>query len=151
MRHESCDRARRWISISLDEGLAELEERLLGAHLGACAACRAFEKRATVATHALRSAELLPLARQITLPAPRRLIGLRVASASAAAAVVLAVVGGLALATSSDQVGPTVLRQAANVQNTEVLDAREARRKAMVPQQNGPLFSHVQMARGDRI
>lgn len=153
MRHESCDRARRWISVALDDGLAELEGRLLEAHLARCADCRAFEERARLVTAELRRAELIPLACPIALPVrPRRLSGLRVASASAAAAAAaLAVVGALTLATSNDQVQPSFLRQTANVPNTEAFDLREARRTAMVPRQIAPLFSHVQMARAEKI
>jgi Putative zinc-finger len=151
MRDERCERARRWISIALDDELAELEERLLATHLTRCAECRAFERRTRAVTEGLRSAELVPLGRQLTLPVRRRLTGVRVASASAAAAAVLAVVGGLTLATSTDQVRPAFLTQPASVMNTEVVDARELRRTELVPHLAGPHFSHVQMARRDRV
>lgn len=146
MRHESCDRARRWVSVALDENLSDLEGRLLDIHLSRCDECRGFERRVAASTAELRNAGLVPLERPIALPhRPRRLSAFRVASASAAAAAV-AVFGVLALATSSEQVRPALI-----VRDTEANDVRQARRAQMVAGRPTPQFTHVQMARGDKI
>lgn len=146
MRHESCDRARRWVSVALDEGLSDLEGRLLDTHLSRCDECRAFERRVCAVTRELRHAELVSLERPIALPhRQRRLSGFRIASASAAAAAV-GVFGVFALATSGEQVRPAL-----NVQDTEAFDVRQARRAQMVSPRPAPQFTHVQMARGDKI
>ena len=39
LQPRNCDRARAWVSLRLDDEISELEERLLEAHLGRCAAC----------------------------------------------------------------------------------------------------------------
>lgn len=144
MRHESCDRARRWVSVALDEGLSDLEGRLLDVHLSRCDECRAFERRVGGITRELRDAELVSLERPIALPhRQRRLSAFRVASASAAAAAAVAVFGVFALATSGEQVRPAL-----NVQDTEAFDVRQARRAQMVSPRPAPQFQHVQMARG---
>jgi len=65
---------------------------MLDSHLVRCAACRAFAADAADLTTALRTAELVPLERPISLPQPRRTMR-RAAQFGAAAALVAAAVG----------------------------------------------------------
>jgi hypothetical protein len=152
MRHESCDRARRWVSLALDEGLSDIETRLLRAHLARCSDCRVFEASVSSVTGTLRSADLVTLAAPITLPVRRQRFGtLRVASASAAAAAAaVAAFGVLGLVSSNEQVRSSFPSQFANVRNTEEVDVRAARRAEMITRLH-PQFAHVQMARADRV
>lgn len=145
MRHESCDRAHRWASLALDEALSDLETRLLEAHLAGCAECRGFEQRIGALTGQLRTAELVRLENPIALPKrPARFGAIRIASASAVAAAALLVFGVLSL-TSNDRV-----QQFPNVRDTEAFDLRQARRTELVPKLR-PAFTHLQMARPDRL
>lgn len=96
-RSRSCDQARSLVSLRLDDELSELEQALLDAHLGACAACAAFSVDVLAATAQLRSAPLERLDHPVALPAPTRryLRNLQTAAAGAvaAAAVVAGVIG----------------------------------------------------------
>src|SRR3712207_2875005 len=97
-RSRACDQARSLVSLRLDDELSELEQALLDAHLGACAACASFSIDVLAATAQLRAAPLEQLDAPVTLPAaPRRayLRGLQTAAAGAvaAAAVVAGVIG----------------------------------------------------------
>ena len=150
LRHENCDRARRWASLRLDEALSELESRLLDTHLATCSECRSFEESVSAFTAKLRAADLVALERPVALPPRRRRLGggLRVASAAAAAAGVVSF-GFVALTTSSDRVQP--FERVSNVRNTEVLDVRELRRSEMRPPRLAPLFTHVRLSRPDRV
>jgi predicted anti-sigma-YlaC factor YlaD len=143
MRHESCDSAHRRVSVALDEGLSDLEKRLLDSHLAKCEECRAFEQRVRAITFELRAAQPVQLERQIELP-PRRQVftRVRVASASVAAVAAVAVFGIFALSTSGDRVQPSF----ANVRNTDAFDARAARRTQMVAPLPQRPYHHVQMA-----
>jgi hypothetical protein len=94
-RSRACDQARALVSLRLDDELSELEQALLDAHLGACAACTSFAADVEAVTTQLRRAPLVGLDRALTLPAaPRRayLRGLQTAAAGAVAAA--AVVAG---------------------------------------------------------
>jgi hypothetical protein len=97
-RSRACDQARSLVSLSLDDELSELEQALLDAHLGACAACAAFSVDVLAATAQLRAAPLVRLEEPIALPAAPRRGYLRnlqtgAAGAVAAAAVVAGVIG----------------------------------------------------------
>jgi len=98
MRHvrpKSCDRARFWLSLQLDDELSGFERHLLGAHLRGCEDCRAYEVGLGVTGAVLRSEPLEPLERPVLLPPAHsrfRVVRLT-ASAAAAAFVAVAVTG----------------------------------------------------------
>ena len=94
MRPPRCNRAREWVSLSLDGELSEFEQILLAAHLELCAGCRAFEADARGFTTSLRVSEPEPLARPISVPRRRSfgvaaVRGAQVASIGLAAAAAL--------------------------------------------------------------
>jgi anti-sigma factor RsiW len=95
---EACHRTRQHLSLRLDSGLSELEEALVAAHLGRCAACSAFAKDVETFTKALRAAPLAEPPASFTLPRrPARLSPAHVGSAAAAVLSVAIAVGGIAL------------------------------------------------------
>jgi hypothetical protein len=88
VRSAECERARSWVSLSLDGELSELEQVSLRAHVGRCAECAGFERDLSVLTRELRATTLERSA--VMLPR-RRSAAVRVLQISAvAAAVVLA-------------------------------------------------------------
>ena len=94
--HPSCENARRWVSLRLDDELSEFETFLLDAHLRRCAACREFARDARAFTAALRSRPLEERAQPVVLvplPQPRRRHRL-ILSQLATAVVLVAVIGG---------------------------------------------------------
>jgi anti-sigma factor RsiW len=97
----SCDRERQLISLAVDGQLSEFERVLLGAHLGRCARCRAFEADVRAATTALRDAPPVPLEMPVSI-APRIRFGTtrmrRLPALSAAAAIAAAFLGVASLA-----------------------------------------------------
>jgi putative zinc finger protein len=150
MRPDNCDRARRWVSLALDDDLSELEGRLLDTHLERCGECRTFDRRIRAVAHELRGAELVALQRPLALPHRRgRLSAFRVASVSAAAAAAAVAFGVFALSASNERVRPAFLVQTANVLDTEALFLREARRSEMIAPRPTPAFAHVKVSRGD--
>src|SRR6266545_1950837 len=52
-RPKSCDRARLWVSLALDDELSDFEDRLLDAHLERCPECREYESGVRAAAAAL--------------------------------------------------------------------------------------------------
>jgi predicted anti-sigma-YlaC factor YlaD len=60
IRSHACERARTWVSLSLDGELSELERRLLDAHLVRCAGCSSFAAEIEGVVGQLRSAPLEP-------------------------------------------------------------------------------------------
>lgn len=88
----NCDRARAWVSLKLDGEISELEGFMLESHLARCEVCRAFAADSVAFTEALRTAELEPLERPVSLPAARRSMR-RAVQFGAAAALVAASVG----------------------------------------------------------
>jgi predicted anti-sigma-YlaC factor YlaD len=84
-----CERARLRASLGLDGELSQVEQALLRAHVGRCAACAAFIGAAAALTQELRTA---PLQRRpgAVVPVRRRRTGghaLRLGAAAAAVAV----------------------------------------------------------------
>jgi predicted anti-sigma-YlaC factor YlaD len=84
-----CERAHSWVSLGLDGELSEVEQALLRAHVGRCAACAGFALDMDALTRELRTA---PLARPAVagMPLRRRSAGrpmLRVGAAAAAVAL----------------------------------------------------------------
>jgi anti-sigma factor RsiW len=56
-----CERSRAFVSLGLDGELAELEQRMLDAHLARCAACREGAQELVAITSAVRSTPLEPV------------------------------------------------------------------------------------------
>src|SRR6188472_3567850 len=54
----SCERARSWVSLDLDDELSELEGAMLRAHTARCVPCAQFQSEAVAITHKLRLAPL---------------------------------------------------------------------------------------------
>jgi predicted anti-sigma-YlaC factor YlaD len=90
---QTCERARAWASLRLDEELSELESALLDAHLEHCAACSDFAATAEGATLELRTASVERLEQPIALPSRRRGGTGRALQLGAAAALVAAAAG----------------------------------------------------------
>jgi anti-sigma factor RsiW len=92
----ACERARQWASSLLDGELSELEQAMLGRHLGSCAACRGWLAAAETATALLRAAPLERPSRSVA-PAVRADSEVsRRARISAVAAAALVLGAGLA-------------------------------------------------------
>lgn len=66
IRSHACERARTWVSLSLDGELSELERRLLEAHTARCTACAEFAAEIESVVHELRSAPLEPTPATLT-------------------------------------------------------------------------------------
>jgi len=98
----SCERARSWVSLDLDDELSELEGAMLRAHTARCVPCAAFQAETVAITHKLRLAPLLPLPAPVALPPRRRVVG-RIAQVGAAAAVAVLAAGIGALLSTSPQ------------------------------------------------
>ena len=80
----------------LDAEVSELDRRLVAAHLARCAGCRVFEESVRAFTDEVRAATLEAPRQPIALrrlPPPLRRISLTAAQYSAAASVLIAVVG----------------------------------------------------------
>jgi hypothetical protein len=131
-----CRRGRELVSLELDGQLSELEAAQLEAHLGQCAACRAFRADLVPISAALRSAPLEQPHRSIVLPRRRHALARAVPAAAAAAAVALAVGLSTILAPSGGTSG-TRLRLpypgAAAQGNAELRLLRQVRRGELVP------------------
>ena len=87
-----CERARKYVSLQLDNELSQLEDAMLQAHLGRCEPCRAYAADVAATTRELRAAEPERLVRPIALPRRRR-VSFGNVQAAAAAAIALAAVG----------------------------------------------------------
>ncbi len=99
-----CERAHSWVSLGLDGELSEVEQALLRAHVGRCAACAGFALDLAALTRELRAA---PLARPAVagMPQRRRSAGrpLLQVGAAAAAVAIAAGLGSLAGSLHSHQ------------------------------------------------
>jgi hypothetical protein len=96
----SCERARNWVSLDLDDELSELETAMLRAHTARCVPCATFQADAAAMTSCLRLAPLEPMPAPVVLPTRRRSVS-RIAQVGAAAAVAVAAAGiGTMLSTS---------------------------------------------------
>ena len=95
----TCERVRAQVSLRLDAELSQLEIRMLEAHLGRCADCRAFEVDVAEFTAELRAAPLEPIAQPVVIPSRRRFsaIGAQVGVAAVMALAVAGVAGRMAL------------------------------------------------------
>jgi hypothetical protein len=97
-----CEHARRRASLGLDGELSQVEQALLRAHVGRCAACAVFAGDVDALTREIRATPYVRPHRA-GLPARRRSTGRRVLqlSAAAAAVAVAAALGSLAGSLSS--------------------------------------------------
>jgi predicted anti-sigma-YlaC factor YlaD len=90
---QTCDRAREWASLRMDDELSELESALLEAHLKRCPACASFAVEVEAVALELRAASLERLEQPISLPSRRTASPLRAVQLGAAAALVAAAAG----------------------------------------------------------
>ena len=103
---QSCERARAWVSVRLDDEISELENALLDAHLRRCAACREFEASVGATVLALR-ARPLELIDHAVVVSGRRRVHMRSGAVAGVAAVVAAVVGVTTVLSTQAMKGPT--------------------------------------------
>jgi ferric-dicitrate binding protein FerR (iron transport regulator) len=103
----SCERARSWVSLDLDDELSELEGAMLRAHTARCVPCAQFQSEAVAITHKLRLAPLEPLPAPIALPPRRRVVGRLLQVGAAAAVAALAAGIGALLSTPPQQASLT--------------------------------------------
>jgi ferric-dicitrate binding protein FerR (iron transport regulator) len=96
----SCERARNWISLDLDDELSELEGAMLRAHVERCAPCATYESEVTALTYRLRLAPLEPLLAPVVLPSRRRSVSRALQVGAAAAVAVVATGVGTLLASA---------------------------------------------------
>ena len=101
----TCDRAREWVSLRLDDEISELEDALLEAHLHRCGACREYEATVRGAVLALRARPLERMDEPIVVAGRRRAM-LRPAAVARVAAVVAAVVGVTTVLSTQAAKGP---------------------------------------------
>jgi hypothetical protein len=150
IRPKSCDRARLWVSLALDDELSEFESRLLDAHLERCADCREYDGGVRAMTSVLRSEPLVAGERRVALPSRRRSLGVTrvAASAAAAALVAVGVTGFFAVAGQNQR--PRLLQQSGRFQDTEAVDLRALRRSEITSQRKPVKPEHVQIARPDK-
>jgi ferric-dicitrate binding protein FerR (iron transport regulator) len=97
VRPKSCDRARLWVSLGLDDELSDFERRLFDAHLEHCAECREYDRGTWAATELLRMEPLVTPARSVVLPRrPRRAVrAVHLVAPVASAAVALVAFFGI--------------------------------------------------------
>jgi predicted anti-sigma-YlaC factor YlaD len=107
-----CERARNRVSLGLDGELSEVEQALLRAHVGRCAACAGFASDLDRLTQELRRA---PLERPAAdaVPVRRRGTGRRVLQLGAAAAAIVLAAGLGSLAGSLSSRQPSTVARAA--------------------------------------
>lgn len=99
-----CERARSWAALAPDGELSELERKLLDSHLTRCAACSRFAVEVAAVAADMRSADLHPLPRPVTIPTWRRRPAYArfrgVAAAAAVAVMALGIASRAPLSTS---------------------------------------------------
>ena len=116
-----CDRARARASLALDGELSQVEQAVLRAHVGRCAACAGFARDLDALTREIRTT---PLERPYVagMPPRRRSNGMRTLQLGAAAAAIAAAagLGSLAGSLTSPQGAPVVANPTASLQRTTV-------------------------------
>jgi predicted anti-sigma-YlaC factor YlaD len=98
-----CERAREWLSLSLDGELSRFERALVDRHLSTCGECAAFGAELSAFTERVRATPLEPLAHPIAVPVRRVRPAFRPAQAAAAALAVVAVGVGTLTSSLGDQ------------------------------------------------
>src|SRR5688572_4306769 len=116
-----CERAREWLSLSLDGELSRFERALVDRHLSTCAECAAFGAELAAFTERVRATPLEPLAHPVAVPVRRTRRVFRPAQAAAAALAVVAVGVGTLSSSLRDQAGRDRLAQ--QVSQTQQRDA----------------------------
>lgn len=104
-QQHTCDRAREWVSLRLDDEISELEDALLEAHLHRCGACREYEATVRGAVLALRARPLERMDEPIVVAGRRRTMP-RPAAVARVAAVVAAAVGLTTVLSTQAAKGP---------------------------------------------
>jgi predicted anti-sigma-YlaC factor YlaD len=104
---QTCERAHVWISLELDNELAEVESGLLDRHLATCEECVAYRERTHAFTSELRASAALPFRSNVTLLRRRRRVPARRIVHLAAAAVAMLTIGGTVGHSLADR-NPTV-------------------------------------------
>lgn len=87
-----CERSRAFVSLRLDGELAELERRMLDAHLARCAPCRTAVHELSAITSAVRATPLEPIG-ELATPRYRRPWTGRLRPVAAVAATLLVGIG----------------------------------------------------------
>lgn len=129
-----CERARAWAALAPDGELAELERKLLHAHIERCAPCAAFADDVAVFAAELRRAELVPLSRPLQIAAWRRSrYGSHLRNVGAVAAVALLALGVAARA-PVDRHSPTRQQFGVSSSDTqaELAELRQLRRQELI-------------------
>jgi predicted anti-sigma-YlaC factor YlaD len=106
-----CERAREWLSLSLDGELSRFERALVDRHLSTCAECAAFGAELAAFTERVRATPLEPLTHPIAVPGRRTRPALRPAQAAVAALAVVAVGIGTLSSSLREQTGRDRLTQ----------------------------------------
>jgi anti-sigma factor RsiW len=137
---KQCERARESASLRLDGELSEFEQALLVAHLGRCAACRAFAAELDAVTARLRSAPLEPLEQPVALPSRRR-ISSRPVEIAAAAALMLTALGVTGALRTIEGSSPTLVPPGVSnaAETREFTDIRRAMLRRPVAKSPGGL------------
>jgi predicted anti-sigma-YlaC factor YlaD len=149
-RPKSCDRARLWVSLALDDEFSDFEDRLLDAHLERCPECREYESGVRAATATLRAEPLVANGRQVVLPRQRPALGVTRLAASAAAAALVAVGVTGFFAVSGQNQRPQFLERIGHSKDTEAADLRSFRRSEIASQRHLLRPRHVQFGRSDK-
>lgn len=138
---EVCNRTRQHVSLRLDSELSELEEALVTAHLGRCAACQAFAVDLEAFTESLRAAPLVEPSVRFQLPRRRARMGVaRVSTAAATAATAAIALGGVVgLHSSQTRIAASDIQSARDrmIQKEELMQELEGttvRPKREIPQ-----------------
>jgi predicted anti-sigma-YlaC factor YlaD len=98
-----CERAREWLSLSLDGELSRFERALVDRHLSTCAECASFGAELASFTEQIRLTPLEPLEHPIAVPLRRTRRVFRPTQAAAAALAVVAVGVGTLSSSLRDQ------------------------------------------------
>jgi len=97
VQNADCERAHAWVSLALDGELSEVEQGLLRAHVGRCAACAGFQRDVDALTRELRSApHVRPAAVRVQLRGRSAAMRSFQVGAAAAAVALAAGLGSLA-------------------------------------------------------
>ena len=119
-----CQRIREQVSLRLDDELSQLEERMLASHLLRCSDCRMFEQSVREFTERLRAAPLESPRQPILVRRARR-ASLSVAQISAAATLLVAVLGVLSQVDMPSTQDPSARSTTANLFKTSWQPDRE--------------------------
>ena len=126
----ACERSRSYVSLRLDGELAELEGRMLDAHLVRCAPCRELARELGAITSAMRATPLAPIDGLAT-PRFRRPWSGRLRPAAAVAATLLVAIG----AAGAVRPAPSPVTEPGPQQTQWPLPARYLSDRALIAEQ----------------